>query len=336
MADEITVPGAAYNNTAASAATVEGTSYTATAATANAATGTSYDNTAAASNAAPGTSYDNTAAATNALTVLPPELGDPGFFNAGSLVHKSGVDVSRYTIDETSAIVGGLITITLQGDLDPWPGPGDEYWLVTEQGQSFQCDTVDAGSGGAPYTYVFGSLREGGAPVAALILPLPSYDDTAASAKPTEGAIHANDPATPNATSTSAFDPSSPGTVDITAGYDDTPPSAMVLEGAATPTVPITPPTQPQTVTHETTLLADQNYRVMVGSRAAPASINLPNPAGENQWIEVIDASIQADHYPITVDPGTASIDGAAGITILNKPGQVLEIIFGPTGWKIL
>jgi hypothetical protein len=186
------------------------------------------------------------------------------------------------------------------------------------------------------------------------------YDDEAEAPDPVDptagntvaGVSYSNTPPTGNVVAGGTFDNTAPGTnivggiefengdpdgIDMTVlEYDNTPPDAMVLAGEQSPTAPIVPPDQPVAVSHGTELTAAQNYRVMVGSRAAPVTVTLPDPGGLNQWIEIVDASMQAATYPITVNPGTKTIDGASGARTLNLSGQVLEIIYTSTGWKIL
>lgn len=158
-----------------------------------------------------------------------------------------------------------------------------------------------------------------------------------ADANTVQGFTFDNTAATANTVAGVEFNNAAPDGIDM-AGmeFDNTPPEAMVLAGEKSPTAPIVPPDPPVSVSHETELSAAQNYRVMVGSRAAPVTVALPDPGGLNQWIEIVDASMQAVAYPITIDPGTKTIDGSGGPKNLNLAGQVLELIYSSSGWKIL
>jgi hypothetical protein len=113
-------------------------------------------------------------------------------------------------------------------------------------------------------------------------------------------------------------------------------PEQYVLPNEQSPIGPAVGPDQPIEVAHTAELDNDTNYRVVVGNRGAPVTIDLPEPPGLKQWIEIIDASQQADTYPITVDAGAESIEGAGSSYVMWQPGAVLEIYYTNSNWKIL
>lgn len=116
-----------------------------------------------------------------------------------------------------------------------------------------------------------------------------------------------------------------PGTVD-----------PMVMAGEQSPVSPAPLP-EPVSIDHTTPLDDQANYRVSVGGRGAPATVVLPDPPAHHQWVEVIDASLQADAYPVTVDPGGQLIEGHSGSFTINQAGGVLEMYYIPSaGWKVI
>jgi hypothetical protein len=120
-------------------------------------------------------------------------------------------------------------------------------------------------------------------------------------------------------------------------GSDPSAPDAWVIAGEQPPSAAHVAPESPVQVSHTDTITADRNYRVLVGARAAPVTITLPNPGGDGQWVEIVDASLQASVWPVAVDPDGGEIEGLAGPHIINMPGGVVELYHTGGGkWKVL
>jgi hypothetical protein len=88
-----------------------------------------------------------------------------------------------------------------------------------------------------------------------------------------------------------------------------------------------------QVVTQSATLLSSSDYRVMVGTRSASATITLPDPGGFGQTIEVLDSSLQADTFPITINAGTKTIFGSGSSLILSSQGSNTRLTYNGTSW---
>lgn len=110
---------------------------------------------------------------------------------------------------------------------------------------------------------------------------------------------------------------------------------AIVIPGEKAPILSYVGPDSPMEVAHTETLDSENNYRVSVGSRAAPVTIVLPDAPGQNQWIEIRDDGQLAHEHAITIDPGTRNIEGEDSY-VMEVKGSVLEIYFNGEYWKIL
>lgn len=104
-----------------------------------------------------------------------------------------------------------------------------------------------------------------------------------------------------------------------------------VISGGAAPEMPVAIP-------HTEAIAAGVNTRVHVEHRTSPVRIELPETPTEGQWVEIIDASLQADTYDIEVDANGNEIEGSSYNYIINERGAVLELVFraSPGNWKIL
>lgn len=123
----------------------------------------------------------------------------------------------------------------------------------------------------------------------------------------------------------------------IEVGGDVTPeiPEAIVVGGESDPALTYVQPDAPVAVAHDVPLDNTQNYRVMVGSRAAPVVIALPDPGGVGQDIEVIDAAMQAHTHAITISGGSRQIEGQPTLVLMH-PGAAVRITYTQAGtWKI-
>ncbi len=118
-------------------------------------------------------------------------------------------------------------------------------------------------------------------------------------------------------------------------GWNNTPPSSVVLPGEQSPVAGITAPSV-TVVSHTATLAAGTNYLVKVGTRAAPVTINLPDPGSDGQAIEISDASRQAAQYPITISGGSKIIEQGSPLHSLQVNGSALRVAFMGSIWKIL
>jgi len=117
--------------------------------------------------------------------------------------------------------------------------------------------------------------------------------------------------------------------------FANTAPTPFVLPGEQAPVAIITAPTV-NVVTQSATLVAGTNYLVSVGSRLSPVTINLPDPGSVGQTIEIIDATLQAGVYPITVNSGSKPIVEGASTILLSTPGSSLRLTYSgvsSTGW---
>lgn len=128
-----------------------------------------------------------------------------------------------------------------------------------------------------------------------------------------------------------------PANTPTSQAFDDTGAVANVVDGEVAPVEGQALPNPLISVAHSTTLVAGTNYRVVVGNRAAPVTITLPDPPADNQIIEIMDASLQAATHNITVDPGTKDIDGDDADWVMDLDGMVLRIVYvaSLTQWKI-
>lgn len=121
---------------------------------------------------------------------------------------------------------------------------------------------------------------------------------------------------------------------------DNTAPTEIVVSGSVAPVLPIQAPASPTTVDHTVSLVAGTNYRVLCISRGAPVTIALPDPGSVNQSIEIVDASLQAVTFPVTINGGTKNVvaDAAGANTyVLNRTGSSIQLVYvGAAGWKFV
>ena len=167
----------------------------------------------------------------------------------------------------------------------------------------------------------------------------PAIEQSADSAPTAPPAITQAAGSTPSAptgiTQAAGDDPDAPPAIAQDGATIPTAPSGIVIEGEQEPVSVVVAPDSPTEVAHTYELDAQDNYRVLVGSRGAPVTITLPDPPGSGQWIEIVDNSMQADEYAITIDPGGRTIEGE-NEWVMDVKGSVLEIYFNGTSWKIL
>lgn len=117
--------------------------------------------------------------------------------------------------------------------------------------------------------------------------------------------------------------------------FSNDPSEQIVLPLEAPPLDLVTTPTI-SVVPHNTTLTAGVNYLVTVGTRAAPVTITLPDPGSTGQTVEVIDSSLQAETFPITINAGTKPILAGASTQVLNVNGSSMRLTYSgvpSTGW---
>lgn len=95
-------------------------------------------------------------------------------------------------------------------------------------------------------------------------------------------------------------------------------------------------PEQPVVIPHTSAIESGVHTRVFVQYRSNSVDINLAADPTEDQWVEIIDGSLQADVYPITVDPQGYYIEGDSNPYVMNTPGAVLELFHRAGNWKIL
>lgn len=132
------------------------------------------------------------------------------------------------------------------------------------------------------------------------------------------------------------FDNNAPGsTTSPTVAFDNNAPEQKVLTGEQAPVAGVTAPVS-TAVAHTFPLVAGTNYFVKVGTRAAPVTINLPDPGSDGQRIEVADLSGQGVTFPITVSAGTKQIEGAGTSYLVNRAYAVLALVYADGAWKLV
>lgn len=214
------------------------------------------------------------------------------------------------------------------------PAGEDCQFLPRAASISIPGASFDNGAAGA-VTISGASFDNNGA--SAVTIPGASFDNTGASAVTITGAAFDNTAPDAVTISGAAFDNNGASPVTIPgASFDNTGAAAKVLEGEQSPVAGTQSPTSPTTVAHTDTLSAGTNYLVQVGSRAAPVTINLPDPGALGQRIEIVDTSGQAVTYPITVNGGTRDVETTGVKTyVINRTQAVLAIYYTGTYWKM-
>lgn len=160
-------------------------------------------------------------------------------------------------------------------------------------------------------------------------------NDAPATITPAGATAFSNTEPTPiNSDFVDGFDDSEadPITPLLASSMSNTPPTAIVLDGETFPGSVIGS-IDVLTVNYETTLNNSQSYRVMVTSRAAAVTVTLPDPGASGQTVEVVDASQQADDYPITVDAGTKTIIGHGSEMVISNPGAIVRFTYTGSNW---
>jgi len=265
---------------------------------------------------------------------LPADFADSGFFTGGTLRTSYGEGEAQDFVivasDEPTA--DGIVTITLDDDLDPWPAPGDRAEFVASDGLRFSAETAGAGTPGSPYTYDWKDFQwvpEGVSLTSVETTITPgevSLGSTASSVAPGSASLESAETTTPP-------EQVSLGAPDTTSG-----PDAVTLTGETSPVAPA-PPSAPLAIWEADDLPNDINVRRVVGNRSAPVTVNLPATPGAFQVIEIADGSGQALDYAITVSAQgdkNIGLDGATSF-VLPRPAAVLNLFFNPASdcWHI-
>jgi hypothetical protein len=89
------------------------------------------------------------------------------------------------------------------------------------------------------------------------------------------------------------------------------------------------------TCTHAAPLAPDLQNVILANSSGGAVAINLPTVVGrKGKSFLIIDSEQSADTFNITVTPnGAETIDGAAAAVVMNRPGQILELITDGVEW---
>lgn len=89
-------------------------------------------------------------------------------------------------------------------------------------------------------------------------------------------------------------------------------------------------------VWHPTTLTTATSYTYLVGTRAAGATVTLPDPGTASQRIVVVDASGQAATWNITINAGTKSIESGGPTTlVVSKNNAVVTLVYAGGFWAL-
>ncbi len=225
----------------------------------------------------------------------------------------------------TNGVAGGRVDDPAADDCQFLPRAAS----ITIVGASFD------NNGASPVTISGASFDNGAA--SPITIPGASFDNEAANPVSVAGTSFDNGGASPITIPGASFDNGGASPVTIPgASFDNTGAQAMVLEGEQSPVSGVQSPTSPTTVAHTDTLVAGTNYLVQVGSRAAPVTINLPDPGALGQRIEIVDVSGQATTYAITVSGGTRDIETTGVKTyVINRTQAVLALYYTGTYWKL-